>query len=96
MQCILCIAFYALPSMYCIVCIVFFVFYSLHSIQCIAHNSIQAFILNLKLVATNRPSDIVTYRAAFTAKKIKKGNNGERKKRVRGMKEMRKKHKKGR
>jgi hypothetical protein len=60
MHCIQCIVFNALYSMHCIQCIVFYALYVIRCIICIvyyAHNSIKAFILSLKLVATDRQTD---------------------------------------
>ena len=83
LHCILCIVYFPLYSMHCVLCIPCKALYSMHCILWIVYytqHSIWAIILTLKLVAdhpinrptdqqqTDRMMDIVTYRAAITAK----------------------------
>ena len=81
MHCNQCIIIHALYSMHCIPCIVLYALYFMHCIICIvfyalfSKNCILALLLTLKLVAdrpsdqqTDRPTDIVTYRADIAAK----------------------------
>ena len=83
MHCIVCIVFYALYSMNHILCIVFYALYSMHcilsidfyalySMHCILFTLLSMYVeLTLKLVVerpTDRPTDIVKYRAAIAAK----------------------------
>ena len=77
MQGILWILLYAFNSMHFILWI-FNVFYTLYSLHCnyslyssyyvVLRARFKAFELTLKLIATDRPTDIVTYRAATAAK----------------------------
>jgi hypothetical protein len=73
LQSILCIVLYASNSIYFIICILLDLFYTLFSIKLILSIPFYAYWINFETHCwlTNRPTDIVTYRAAITAKKVK-------------------------
>jgi hypothetical protein len=82
MHCIPCNVFYAMYSMHCILCILLYAFCSMHCILCIVRYALCSMycilcIVTLKLITgrptdqqTDRPTDIVSYRAAIAAKNL--------------------------
>ena len=75
MHCIIYISLYALYSMHCIICIVLYALYSMHCffmhcILCIVCYSLFSMHFRPSDHPTDRPTDIVTYRAAIAAKNV--------------------------